>query len=124
MEITFESSVTVRALEFLPSPDQPAQPALQVRNFVQIGKELLLLTVGLRILLLIDGNDVVIGSNVLAVGAELFGKFPKVNGSALKHRSQPMVKVTPSMKMATRSGEGILKRYKRNKGLGILTPWS
>ena len=95
MEITFKSSVAVRALEFLPSPYQPAQSALQVWNFVQIGKELLLLTVGLRILFLIDGNDVVIGPNVLAVSAELFGKLSKVNGSALKHGSQPMVKVTP-----------------------------
>jgi len=73
MEIAFKSSVAVRTLELLPSPYQAAQPALQVRNLVQIGKKLLLLTVGLRVFFLIDGNDVVIGSNVLAVVAELFG---------------------------------------------------
>ena len=122
MEITFKSSVAVRTLEFLASPYQPAQPALQIRNFVQIGEKLLLLTIGLWILFLIDRNDIVISSNVLAVGSKFFGKLSKIDGSALKQGSQPMIKVTPVDEDGYSFRGGHFQTLKKKQGVRVPNP--
>jgi len=54
-----------------------------------------LLAVGLWVLFLVEGYDIVVGPDVSSIGAKLLAEPLEVYVSALKHGPEAMIEVTP-----------------------------